>query len=340
MDITNSDASADEPPVHTVHRELHHYTDWVGLKGIVESRQLWATRWDGLNDSSEIEYFRTFAAKALAARIRRIAIKATRDSLRQKLFIKKSGGYVKGAQQDAEGMLDALYRITFKAGRSGEPFAPPYIFSLCGHRDDDYAREHGLLSQWRGYGGEQRYALVFDARKLSETLQREWKQYEYAHLSIGDVIYNEASLDFPKRFLTLLDSLGEAWRSGLEEDQRLAVGKAFSPLMGSAPRFKHRGFREELEVRIVAAPISAPLLDYLQAETNKNSVKAIKSFYQRARDLRQVHFLKLFEDSKKQLPLRRIIVGPSADQKRHAEAAKKLVRGKVPINFSETPYIG
>jgi hypothetical protein len=36
------------------HPELHHYTTFAGLKGIVESNTLWATHFLDLNDSREV----------------------------------------------------------------------------------------------------------------------------------------------------------------------------------------------------------------------------------------------------------------------------------------------
>lgn len=35
---------------------LYHYTDWSGLKGILEKQQLWLTLHSQLNDTSEIHH--------------------------------------------------------------------------------------------------------------------------------------------------------------------------------------------------------------------------------------------------------------------------------------------
>jgi len=34
--------------------ELHHYTSFAGISGILESQTIWATQFSHLNDSSEV----------------------------------------------------------------------------------------------------------------------------------------------------------------------------------------------------------------------------------------------------------------------------------------------
>src|ERR1700730_14072258 len=56
-----------------------------------------------------------------------------------------------------------------------------YVTSFCTHANDPYAKERGLLSQWRGYGGEDGgYCIVFDTVALIELLQREFGAHYWA----------------------------------------------------------------------------------------------------------------------------------------------------------------
>src|SRR5258708_2396783 len=49
--------------------ELHHYTTFAGLEGIVKSNSLWATHYSSLNDSSEILFVKSFLAEELKKHI-------------------------------------------------------------------------------------------------------------------------------------------------------------------------------------------------------------------------------------------------------------------------------
>ncbi len=71
------------------------------------------------------------------------------------------------------------------------PLAEPYICSFCNHAgDNEYERNNGLLSQWRGYGGEGRFALVFDTSGLDRLLSCEWyAQYLVIH-AVSEVYLN------------------------------------------------------------------------------------------------------------------------------------------------------
>lgn len=119
---------------------------------------------------------------------------------------------------------------------------------FCSHvHDNPYEREHGLLSQWRGYGREGRYALVFDTKQLSELLKSEEQQFRYPHLVLADVVYNDSDLDFPEKFKPLIDVLETAfWHTIFErkEDSEAVSWPLFNSLMNGMIRFKHRGFRE------------------------------------------------------------------------------------------------
>ena len=98
-------------------RELYHYTSGVGLKGIVESRTLWASSATFLNDEVELTHADTILA---------------------------------GIRQEVAGASDALSVREFcerSARIELSSFARGFgAFVAC------FCEEADLLSQWRGYG--------------------------------------------------------------------------------------------------------------------------------------------------------------------------------------------
>jgi len=107
---------------------LYHYTDTRGFMGIVSNHELWASRIDFLNDTSELSYSRNL-------------LKARLDHFRRQL-------------KDAEEM-----RLLDWLEASGPDFVREYfkVYAIAlSSKDDD-------VSQWRGYsGGLGGYSIGFD----------------------------------------------------------------------------------------------------------------------------------------------------------------------------------
>lgn len=61
-----------------------------------------------------------------------------------------------------------------------------YVVSFC-KASDAWGSQHGLLSQWRGYGLDGGYAIVFDRERLGALLEQESKMYHEEGLFLGDV---------------------------------------------------------------------------------------------------------------------------------------------------------
>jgi hypothetical protein len=88
--------------------------------------------------------------------------------------IDEFGGNVASIAGDqAQRMVSSFYDTMSR------PSAPlvPYIVSFCTHARDAYAREQGLLSQWRGYGGGGGYCIVLDTAAMVDLLQREFNAH-------------------------------------------------------------------------------------------------------------------------------------------------------------------
>ena len=169
-----------------------------------------------------------------------------------------------------------------------------------------------MLSQWRGYGRNGRYALVFDTRQLDDLLALEWRAHFWAKLDIEKVVYFEGSETLEKEFPDLLATTTQLLSRILYKKSYSDID-IFTPFSRAATLLKHRGFREEREVRIVACPQSARAL----ADRGKRNellgwppIKKVRL----QRILKK--YVALFESLNATLPIKRIIVGPGANQKK------------------------
>lgn len=133
-------------------KRLWHYTTWRGLQGIASDRAIRATDYRFLNDRREL----------------RVAGPATQRQFDEGHSILHQGGEMNGAQ---------FLSVLRTHNNGGEPIkvevppeGPAYVTSFCTKPD--------LLSQWRGYGGGQGYALGF----RFEDLQSVARNTSEAHL--------------------------------------------------------------------------------------------------------------------------------------------------------------
>ena len=297
---------------------------------------------------SEIEHFRSHLHQALSVRLRTFLKQWSARTVEhnRKLLFRRGGAEVVG-EHEAKKFVDAFYEVTFGPRDSDIPFSNPYLASFCSHESDHrYERDNGLLSQWRGYGAKGGYAIVFDTEKLHELLREEGKRYDYTTLKLATVVYNEGVERLGPIFADLLDRLTKEYGAHLEFGKEADVD-IYNPLVSAATRFKHRGFIEEREVRIIAAPMTEQLRRKVTSsdEYDKSTAfKPLKPFNFRGPSS-TVPFIELFDsDGVSKLPIVRIIVGPSRDQKDRQRMVRKFLEStsfykRIPVYRSETPYI-
>ena len=326
-----------EPTVSDAHPELHHYTNWGGLKGIMTSGTVWGTHYEDLNDYTEIEHLKSHLVQRSGERIRRYLLdtkKVDRDFGR-KIRVRRRPIF-KLAPELAEAAVDSLYQVTFK-GFEGPPFANPFIASFCAHTSDqEYEQKNGLLSQWRGYGGEESYAIVFDTGSLEKLLTEESASYQYSTSSFFDVIYDAEDRNYQELFHDLEEQVRrmsvEMFCGGEPE-----LGEVYSKFVLLASRVKHRGFSEEREVRILANPQTEEMDAYLKTEAPDEYVPRPEQFKEMFRCNGKRH-IALF-DAGSRLPVNRIIVGPHRDKYVNQRKVRQLVGQRTTVQISQTPYI-
>lgn len=323
-------------PVAEQYPELLHYTTDRGLRGILESGCLWASHATYLNDAEELTHFfdaRLFdlAYEAMLGHINQVP-----NSRRKRRVLQQGRGIKAMAETDAK-------RITALLRKSIIAFQEPYILSLSAPSNERVA-VNGLLSQWRGYGGDGGYALVFDTKEFDTLLQTEGQQNQYQFAQWGDVYYY--GLDSPKQPSS--EEVAEYEEIVRRGTLALVTGKhpdtvpdLYNALTSLSCLYKHWGFAEEEEVRVIAIPTSEEIAALAAAAGNSKQPRRPKTF-------ERVPYLELFKaldpgGEPTQLPIKRVIVGPHRlKRERVALVQEMLIKYgySAEVTCSEIPYLG
>jgi hypothetical protein len=190
-------------------------------------------------------------------------------------------------------LVSATHRL--KAGQI------PDTYAAC------FCEKSDLLSQWRGYGGsEQAIAITFDTVKLAATLK--------GPLAILlPVVYGQirTASEITQALSEKLRDLGKAASvNGRSRDDKQK--KANSLISGLLPQFKHSGFKDEKEWRIVI---------------QHSRVGPFVSF--RAKGNVMVPYLKLkLRDNHGKLPIKYIRIGPGRDEELTKRSMELYLAGK------------
>jgi hypothetical protein len=314
-----------------IHPELMHYTSAAGLLGILESQSLHATHSAFLNDSTEISlFFDKRLAKVLESGIRaELAVDPGLQALPQKV----------DAAIYADRMA-SVFRTT--AHRFNEPYVACFSAPASERVQND-----GLLSQWRGYGKDGGYALVFDSQKLEEALKDESTTFWYQYAQWGDVHYYQDDGDLANaepEIHSAEDALRACIRNFIKNPVPAELESTFEPITTLSCWYKHWGFHEEREVRIVAIPPNAELVREGRAAGELRPVRQRKTFL---RGGTPVPYLDLFAhasaDDGFRLPVLRVIIGPHPQSQLRRLAVEDVLRTRgveAEVVVSQIPYVG
>jgi hypothetical protein len=202
-----------EPPL------LAHYTSIGTLERIAQTGEIWFSNPLYMNDVDELRYGMNLGLHA----------------------VRSHAGLREACPPDHyNALLDAFDEL-FTAFDNDSAF-DVYVFSCSEH--DDQIGDDGLLSMWRGYGGDGNgVAIVFDMTQLlaarTPLLVRQVQYLSYEA--------SEAWMDQKlQRFALELQRIG-----GPIGDMKAAAAALFERIKLFALFTKHRGFHEEREWRIV-----------------------------------------------------------------------------------------
>jgi hypothetical protein len=192
---------------------LYHYTDQNGFLGILENKEIWATKIQYLNDAKEYHLAKEIAERALKSLLRNPEYK--NDHFRIERFIYNLDNYIGN--------------------------------NLC---VSSFSEEGDLLSQWRGYSSSQGgYSIGFEKEALEMMINKEGFNLErciYKELDqvrkVSDVIFE--SLD---RFRGCMEP-NQDFVEGSSDSTSYFLDK----LSYLSSFIKDSSFSEEKEWRIVA----------------------------------------------------------------------------------------
>ena len=326
FDITQIDVAT--------HPELHHYTTWAGLSGILQSNSIWAAHFSALNDTTEVTLLRDPLIHVVENRFLSYAIIRQGTDYQFSEFLKERGGPRKVAFGDADRLIKILYEKIFAS-----TLAEPFVASFCSHANDQsYEKENGLLSQWREYSNE--FCIVFDTADLVTLLTDEFKAHNWVHLTIAPVCYGIDDNCVASTFPVLIRQLKLVFSRVTDGENPIPENESLTSLfIAGATRFKHQAFHEEREVRIVGVPATKSTLDrsYLRAYPEYDSPGRWKKI--NVRD-EQIRYIALFDTLKAVLPIKRVIVGPSHNQNENYARARAVLPEGVPLTCSAIPFTG
>lgn len=323
--------------VSEVYKKLCHYTTWEGLYGILEAQTLWATNYRFLNDYSEIILFKDKLISLITPYVLEgfeKRIKSLPDIIEK---IQKEGGLPKVVQHDSEGFINLQYDAL------GDEI---YILSFCGQLENPTnSVNNGLLSQWRGYGAGGGAALVFDTQKLEQILEVEETRFEYSAIFLADIVYSDNEQKLKDELSDNLSIIADVSKQFfdheiLNQQRQIDASKAYAPFVNCISRYKHYGFSEENEVRVVALPTVLDERLLKLADLKGVRLKPEKKRAVRQKNGRQIPYIALFNSTDIKLPIEKIIVGPHRDKEARAmrlrERFKKL---NIEVACSEIPYV-
>jgi hypothetical protein len=316
------------------HAEFFHYTGESGLRGIFESNALRATLFSDMNDAHEIHELRTSFKNEMVLRLTPVVLQMRRQKPPE--HVVWAEGII---QRLADRWCSTLYDVMFNDDEETRT-AFCCTTSFCSHANDQrYEREHGLLSQWRGYGGDGGFCLVFDSSALLKLFEQERSNFMYVYTDLREAYYPRDGARALESFTDLLDESEAVIRAALDDSRNFTVDAISLPFLASATAFKHEGFHEEREVRLVAMAGTQLAADRMKGVKGFDPTP-VKKILKDTRGGRDRRYILLFGKDFPPLPLRRVIVGPAHKQEENAVIARKIVGDEIPVLKSATPYIG
>lgn len=318
-----------------VYKRLYHYTTWEGLKNILQTQSLWATNYKFLNDYSELVLFRD----KLVSWIYPVVLNGYKQLIAHKPSIKRKiqekGGIERIVQHDAEVLIDSQYSVL------GNQI---YILSLCGEPEKKSIANNGLLSQWLGYGAGGGAALIFNTKKMEEILSVEASNFEYSAILFADLIHSDDEQKLKEELTYELEILADIAKRFFNHEnflkrKEIDSSDGYLPFVSCISRYKHFGFSEEKEVRVVALPTVIDKEIIKMAEADGATLKPEKERKFRIFNGKHIPYIELFDSDDIKLPIEKIIIGPHKKKgERRAEILGILSKSDIEIVCSDIPY--
>jgi hypothetical protein len=269
---------------------LFHYTDARGLLGILKTRTLFASDLRFLNDEQEAIY----AGEHVRRAIRDMPSPAS-DPQHPQHNVQESFG--RDFEEYRSALLRDLDRMVF----------PVYVACFC-EKDD-------LLSQWRGYGADQGYAVEFVGGLGA--IPAAQPPDGPAEVRLEKVAYGDAAIE--QTVQTAIRAIELDRSIGHPGPHAHSMALELSVLMATA---KHPGFSEEQEWRLIVADAFRGTMD-VQFRVGTNSLIPYVAIPICPRSIVGIR------------------VGPGRHQKLRAEGIRRLAEEReleVDVSLSQIPF--
>jgi len=308
---------------------LFHYTTASGLLGIIGERNFRVTHFRFLNDLSEGSLLDSGLRQVYAEEVERF-VQANRNRIDIAAIEGRFASISQFAQAEAEVAFTAIFG-------EHERLAPSFVLSLCEHTSER-ERENGLLSQWRGYGENGGYCLVFNKQRFEDAILAEKDLHKNCNIVIQKVRYISTPEDSDLRpfrdiIRSIVPKLVDDQQDRLGDD----LGKLYGPLISILPFLKNEGFSEENEYRVLVSV-------FARAKDPKAEKPVEIMFRERAGIL--VPYIHLFQNHPHDWLancIERIIVGPGHDSDRRQRGVERFLEQKgikATITRSIIPFVG
>lgn len=300
-------------------KTLFHYTDFGGLKGIIENQHLFATNSSFLNDRKEYSY----------------GVGIFNDSA---LNIKKSS-----TSTIEKKLIDSFLELI-----SEKNISTHYVTSFSSKGD--------LLSQWRAYANNGKgISIGFDAEKLAKSFEGKTENFfvKYKGQEETANLLLKASIDFYIKNKKKIESIKGTSAS---EFYKIASSQILEIIDNYVGLFKDNAFSEEKEYRFELRldkdinrnrdllfrsgrnNLLTPYLKLMTAYREDLEIVKNDNFSQKdIEELNRKYKIKL-------LPIKKIIIGPSLDSELNKKAIELLLTtnnydlDKIVIDKSDVPY--
>ena len=314
------------------HAELMHYTSAAGLDGILASRSIRATGTRYLNDDEEIVGFYNRILPKIVRPIFENYILSVED---EPQFQRQLLGQTKEVMinQAFDGFIDTLRKVT-------ADFHDHFVTCFSTTKDPHILND-GLLSQWRGYGSDGGYAIIFDSAGLDRIMDQETLNFDKDTYSWADIQYelgaNGRTGDSDvNEWIEKLESAAKIYLETKQSDDLLR------PLSVLSSFFKHRGFSEEKEVRFIIQMLSTGLVAVDGEMLVSDHV--VKTFIRNGTTVPYVETCIAQKIGPRlHLPIRKVIVGPhreKMERKRAVELLFKQYGLNAEVGVSDIPFRG
>lgn len=250
--------------------------------------------------------------------------------------MKWSGGIEKLVEKSSKGLTNALHESVINPNPEEQLF--DFFITSLSTPEGAYegVRENGLLSQWRYYGENGGFAIVFDTKQLEELISQEHNKRQHT-MTFGEVAYSNESLDdIGSKVDSLPLLVKEINACGFETENECEP--ILMPLLQCVIHYKHWCFSEEAEVRIVAI-LDGPRIRSLR---NEDSIESHDRERYHENGAPRIHLFEGLEvtDRPYRLPIKRIIVGPGPSQGEREVKLRRLLtelQYDIPVSLSNMP---